>query len=600
MQALYKDRLALHEGESKRLKQRGRKFGAAQLAFFLSAIGCAVGYTLTEGLGVLWSLVALAMLLCYVVVRRMDEKNDGRLEKERRLCAVYRKELAWLVGDFSSFDDGARYVDPHHEYTFDMDVFGSQSLYHRLCRCATRGGADSLARLLSSSALGYAAKAGVDVCREAVGELENKEEWRADFMSYGVYGQIDTDKVAQSVVGIRAVSVSKWFASPLSLALACVVIVAFYAFILLAIFTPMSASLPVWCGIAMFFSCYALCGGPLRRASEAVGNLQKQMSAYVGMMQSIVSLDASAADNVRLKSMLGDGERGALSSLRELGSILSALDRRGNLLGTLIFDVLFLSDFFLVRRFLRWQCRHVGEMSGWLEAVSEMDARVSMATYCYVNQGLMIAPAIVEDEGVVLEARAMSHPFLGRKAVPNDFALSDGHFYIVTGANMAGKSTFLRSLGVNYILAMAGMPVFARGFRVSVFSLFCSMRTSDDLAHGISYFNAELLRLKQLLDLCRRNRRTLIILDEILKGTNSQDKLNGSRMFLEAVSKLPVTGVIATHDLELSKMSEKYPMRFHNHCFEIGLSEHVTYTYKITEGVARNQNATFLLRGIIG
>ena len=164
---------------------------------------------------------------------------------------------------------------------------------------------------------------------------------------------------------------------------------------------------------------------------------------------------------------------------------------------------------------------------------------------------------------------------------------------------MAGKSTFLRSVGVNYVLARNGMPVFADRLRVSCFSLFSSMRTTDDLTHGISYFNAELLRLKQLIDSCQRQSRTLIILDEILKGTNSLDKLNGSRLFLQAVAKLPVSGIIATHDLELSKMSDAFPARFHNYCFEIELGTAVTYTYKIIPGVARNQNATFLLEQML-
>ena len=165
---------------------------------------------------------------------------------------------------------------------------------------------------------------------------------------------------------------------------------------------------------------------------------------------------------------------------------------------------------------------------------------------------------------------------------------------------MAGKSTFLRSLGVNYILAMAGMPVFADSLRTSRFQLFSSMRTTDDLTHGISYFNAELLRLEQLLKYCESSKmRTLIILDEILKGTNSLDKLNGSRMFLEAISRQRVSGVIATHDLELSKMEQEHPDRFHNYCFEIDLGTDVTYTYKIQRGVARNQNATFLLNKIL-
>lgn len=188
----------------------------------------------------------------------------------------------------------------------------------------------------------------------------------------------------------------------------------------------------------------------------------------------------------------------------------------------------------------------------------------------------------------------------------NDFTIKDDNYYIITGANMAGKSTFLRSLGVNYILAMAGMPVFADQLKISRFRLFSSMRTTDDLTHGISYFNAELIRLEELLKFCKESGegnkeplRTLIILDEILKGTNSLDKLNGSRKFLEAIAKQPVSGIIATHDLELSKMENDASGKFHNYCFEIDLGTDVTYTYKIQKGVARNQNATFLLNKIL-
>ena len=150
---------------------------------------------------------------------------------------------------------------------------------------------------------------------------------------------------------------------------------------------------------------------------------------------------------------------------------------------------------------------------------------------------------------------------------------------------------------MNYILAMNGMPVFAERLTVSRFKLFSSMRTSDDLSHGISYFNAELLRLQQLLDYIQQP--SLLILDEILKGTNSLDKLNGSRMFLRAISDKPMAGIIATHDLELAKMEQESP-QFHNWCFEIALGTDVNYPYKITQGVARNQNATFLIKKMLG
>ena len=227
-----------------------------------------------------------------------------------------------------------------------------------------------------------------------------------------------------------------------------------------------------------------------------------------------------------------------------------------------------------------------------------MDANLSMATFKY-NHPEAVAAEIVESNYVIYTTEGLYHPFLGQKAVRNNFIIEDGKYYIITGANMAGKSTFLRSVGVNYVLAMTGMPVFAEHLQVSCFQLFSSMRTNDDLTHGISYFNAELLRLEQLIAFCKSRRKTLIILDEILKGTNSLDKLNGSRLFLETVSRLSVSGIIATHDLELSKLEDAQGNRFINYCFEIELNNEVTYTYKIARGVAQNQNATFLLKNIL-
>lgn len=245
-----------------------------------------------------------------------------------------------------------------------------------------------------------------------------------------------------------------------------------------------------------------------------------------------------------------------------------------------------------------WQKRNMEAMQVWIDAVSELDAMVSMATMRY-NEPQAVDADIVDTDKIIYEAKGLYHPFLGEKAVRNDFSVVDGNYYIITGANMAGKSTFLRSIGINYVMALCGMPVFAEKLRVSLYNLFSSMRTNDDLAHGISYFNAELLRLRQLLDNVKAAPRTLIILDEILKGTNSLDKLNGSRMFLEAIAKLPVSGIIATHDLELSKLADEYPSRFHNFCFEIKLSQNIIYSYKISPGTAKNQNATYLLKGIL-
>lgn len=597
--SFYKDKVDTLSSQIQYLRNKNKAFIAAELVTFLFAIALVAAFTAVVAVGT-WSLYLAAFsLVLYVGIRRKDVENSRRIDRLEALKRVYEKEVSYLHGDFSSFDDGERYADPKHAYTFDMDVFGPQSLYHRLCRAVTSGGADRLAEIFRTCALSAEAESEtVDRRREAIDELSEHESWRAEFLSYGQSERIDTAAVLKAFETMTHTPVPRMFRGGVALALAWLTVLGFWLSALFAVFGMVESNLPVWWGILQFAVVFLLTSGPLRHISQGVGQLHKQLKSYVSLMRMMVGLRLSAPGNKALIATLTGSGNNALRSFAEMEHILDGFDRRGNVLGMFLWNVLFLSDVFLVRRFLRWQSRYMNDIPAWIEAVNEMDARVSMSTFRY-NEPHGVAAEVVDADSVVYEAEGLYHPFLGENAVRNDVSLADRNYYIVTGANMAGKSTFLRSIGVNYILAMAGMPVFAARLRLSVFSLFSSMRTSDDLAGGVSYFNAELLRLKQLIESCKRSRRTLIILDEILKGTNSLDKLNGSRMFLEAISVLPVTGVIATHDLELSKMADVHPTRFHNYCFEIRLSDEITYTYKITPGMARNQNATYLLKGII-
>ena len=570
--------------EIAQLKQKSRLFVAGQIVFFLLFLAFLVLYTLVSW-GALPLVLSAVSLLLYALVRLMDVKNDEQVHRFSNLRNVYLHELSYLKGDFSCFDDGERYVDAHHPFTFDLDVFRKESLFQRINRTVTTGGSDWLAAQLSSVA-NRSARA------DAVDELASMEPWRATFMALGADGRIDSALIRQALQEIKSLQIPTFAAKRWTFGLAWLLIVGLFAAVVASVAGWVSAQLPLWWGILHFFGVFFVCSGACRVISKVVDKLHAQLQVYVELIRQVSETTAfTTPQNAAIVNVL----QGARQSFDQLNDILNGLDRRGNILGLFLMDALFLSDYFLVRRFLRWQRQYLGQVPVWIDAISEMDGLVSMATFRY-NEPQAGRAEVAASEEMVYEAVGLYHPFLGAKAVRNDFTLQHRHYYIITGANMAGKSTFLRALGINYILAMNGMPVFATSLRVSTYSLFSSMRTTDDLAHGISYFNAELLRLKQLLTACQHNSQTLIILDEILKGTNSVDKLNGSRLFLHAVSALPVTGVIATHDLELSKMEGE---RFHNYCFEIALGQDVTYSYKITPGIARNQNATFLLREIL-
>lgn len=626
----YQQSVDKYAAEVAALKRKNNGFITAELLSFGAILAFVICYIAIDEANSHWLWGAALSLIAYFQVRRLDDKNKERIEHLSALMRVYQNELTAMDGDFSPFEQGNQYQNPQHPYSLDLDVFGRDSLFNRICRTITTAGSDVLAENLSrENPLSKEELAKRTALQKEL--AEQGEDWRMEFFALGVknknevldgpartasysklnnlhvdmaaeptrrvigYQKIDSAAVADAMRKVSELAVPAWYGSKASVVVGYLLIIGVVTSVLLSVFGVVSVNVPIWWVMIQYMVVFFVCKRTLNKIDSHGGKLRCQLIAYSQILQLIARRNFHSELGKQMQADLSE----ALPSFAQLEKILKGYDRRGNFLGLFFTDAFMLSDFFLVRSFLKWKNTYVVKMEEWMDIVSELDAAVSMADFRY-NHPEATDAEIVDGSPVLFEAKKLYHPFLGAKAVKNDFTIHDDNYYIITGANMAGKSTFLRSLGVNYILAMSGMPVFAGSLKVSRFQLFSSMRTTDDLTHGISYFNAELLRLEQLMQFCKRGElRTLIILDEILKGTNSLDKLNGSRLFLEAISRMPVTGVIATHDLELSRMAESSPGRFHNYCFEIDLGTDVTYTYKIQPGVARNQNATFLLNKIL-
>lgn len=593
---LYKEQIAALAQSIGSLRAKSRVFVMAEVLSFAISIGFVVLFTILNDAS--WTLgAALCMLFLYFYIRNLDTKNDRKIADALALKLVYEKEVAYQTGDYTKFDAGERYLQPTHPFTFDLDVFGQGSLFQRINRTISSGGSDYLAESLSGK---WESLPTTEVLKhieqrvEAIGELAKNEPFLSQFKAQGAEKPIDTAAVKEAFGSIHALQIPSYFGNPTFRTLLYANLVGFYLSIFLSIGNFVPAFLPLWWGIFNFFLATFCTHKYIKLVNEAISKLKDQVRGYVNMASLIEKQSFTAAHLCELKANLS----GAMASFGQLERILQKIDNRSNEIGIVLFNCFGLLDITIIRHFLRWQRTYEPITDQWIGASSIFDALVSMATF-RLNEDKAEEATVVGDNEVSYKARSIYHPFLGEKAVRNNFDIQNHEYYIITGANMAGKSTFLRTLGVNYILAMNGLPVFAEEMRVSVFRLFTNMRTTDDLTHGISYFNAELLRLKQLIASLEPNVPSLIILDEILKGTNSLDKLNGSRLFLEYISERNVTGVIATHDLELSKLEDENPQRFHNYSFEIELGTDVTYTYKIGRGVARNQNATFLLKQIL-
>ena len=593
---LYKEQIAALAQSIGSLRAKSRVFVMAEVLSFAASIGFVVLFTVLNDAS--WTLgVALCVLFLYFYIRNLDTKNDRKITDAVALKLVYEKEVAYQTGDYTKFDAGERYLQPTHPFTFDLDVFGQGSLFQRINRTISSGGSDYLAESLSGK---WESLPTTELLKhieqrvEAIGELAKNEPFLSQFKAQGAEKPIDTAAVKEAFGSIHALQIPSYFGNPTFRILIYANLVGFYLSIFLSIGNFVPAFLPLWWGIFNFFLATFCTHKYIKLVNEAISKLKDQVRGYVNMASLIEKQSFTAAHLCELKANLS----GAMASFGQLERILQKIDNRSNEIGIVLFNCFGLLDITIIRHFLRWQRTYEPITDQWIGASSIFDALVSMATF-RLNEDKAEEATVVGDNEVSYKARSIYHPFLGEKAVRNNFDIQNHEYYIITGANMAGKSTFLRTLGVNYILAMNGLPVFAEEMRVSVFRLFTNMRTTDDLTHGISYFNAELLRLKQLIASLDPNVPSLIILDEILKGTNSLDKLNGSRLFLEYISERNVTGVIATHDLELSKLEDENPQRFHNYSFEIELGTDVTYTYKIGRGVARNQNATFLLKQIL-
>ena len=636
----YQQYVSRYAAEVAALKRKNTGFITGELLAFGGILAFLICYFALDGDTQNYLMGAALCLIAYLGIRRLDDKNKEKIEHLSALLKVYQDEIKAWEGDFSPFETGDSYQNPQHSYSFDLDVFGKSSLFNRICRTITSGGSEALARNLTRETplnmedikrrrdlqkeLAGEEFAGKESAKEELaGEGEN---WRMEFLALGeknrsqnadgrmVNGKmkkIDSAAVVDAMQKVSKMEVPAWFGSPVSLVIGWLMIIGVIGSVILSICNMVSVDFALWWVLVQYMVVFFVCKQTLDKIDSNGGKLRHQLIAYAQILQLINRRNFHSELGKEMQNSLAD----ALPSFAQLEKILKGYDRRGNFLGLFFTDAFMLSDFFLVRSFLKWKNTYMVKMEEWMHIISEMDAMVSMADFRYNHPEAEEAEFISGSPEIVFEGKNLYHPFLGAKAVKNDFTIKDDNYYIITGANMAGKSTFLRSLGVNYILAMAGMPVFADQLKISRFRLFSSMRTTDDLTHGISYFNAELIRLEELLKFCKESAegmfckesiagnkeslRTLIILDEILKGTNSLDKLNGSRKFLEAIAKQPVSGIIATHDLELSKMENDASGKFHNYCFEIDLGTDVTYTYKIQKGVARNQNATFLLNKIL-
>ncbi|UJF30821.1 DNA mismatch repair protein MutS [Kaistella sp. 97-N-M2] len=485
-----------------------------------------------------------------------------------------------------------------HPFAKDLDILGKNSLFSYLNYAETPLGKAKLKDFLLNLSV---EKAQIILRQKSIAELSEKTSWNIHFLtlakSMEIGGEIKHPENAKTV-----------FISPLLGKIITIAVpVLTFGTLILALFTAISGAVIglLFAGIFIIsrIALY-LYRRKMLALEEKLSFNSAQYEQFLNVFAHIEKENFTESLNQTLQNKLRSGRsKSSRKEIEKLARLLRNYESGQSNIG-LILNNFFLWNLNFTLK-IEKQFEAIGEdLPLWFEAFAEFEALISLALFRFKNPDYILPK--INDGSFKFKAEELVHPLLFQPhVVSNDFTIGQNtEISIVTGANMTGKSTFLRTVGINLVLAMAGCPVAAREFSFIPMQLFTSMRTSDSLSDGTSYFNAEILRLRKLVENLEKGEPQFIILDEILKGTNSQDKLAGSELFLEKLmkSKALFSCLIATHDLDLTKIEDRFPLKIKNYCFELqNINGELETDYQLQNGVTKSMNAIYLMRkfGII-
>ena len=540
-------------------------------------------------------IITALFAIPFVVLLFITAQLTSRKEYAEELITLCEKELKGLDYDFSGFDGASGKINSAHSFSLDLDLFGNQSVFQSLNRCVTYGGREKLADWMQNP---LTFKQDIELRQKAINELSELTTLRQHFIVLGSLKQGKKEDV--NILNRLMDSGSK-------------MIEAYWKII--------SYIVPaIWIGLTVgayleyinlgilsfaFIISAIIANAKVKRVNkwhQKTGSIVKILETYVQLIKIIEEQPFKAEILNDIKKQFVTGNLKAYESIRKISSILSRLDQRSNMLVAII-NLFTLREIRITIELEEWVETNKDSIEIWLDALAGFDALCSLGGFAF-NHPDYCYPQI-EDTYFRFTGKGIGHPLMPRQqCVRNDISIdSEGRFMVVTGANMAGKSTYLRTVGVNYLLACVGAPVWAEELTVSPASLVTSLRTSDSLTANESYFFAELKRLKMIIDRLQNGEKLFIILDEILKGTNSTDKQKGSLALIRQFISYRTCGIIATHDLVLGSLQKEFPENIGNFRFEADISDNeLIFTYKLREGIAENMNACFLMMkmGITG
>ena len=568
------------EKEAKVLKIKSARLSTFRLVVFLG-----ISFLIYSFLGVYPLVFIIAFFGASFFAFLISKQNT--LKRERSIVAekikINTTEIRVLNRDFYHLETGETFINPAHFYSNDIDLFGKGSFFQYLNRTKTNDGKVFLANTLTENKT-----TSILEKQQALKELSNKVVWRQHFTTLA------------SLISVKNTSnaIVNWISSYAAVLPKYVrkiqIVFSVISFVLIALYSFGFASFTyvlIWFFIGLFIT-----GRFFKKTQNLyteADNVREIFQQYYPLLNEIENTVFTSKTLKEKQQIITSEDKKAGVIFKEFARILDAFDQRNNIVISIIGNGLFLSEIYNAYKVEKWISRYQHIVKKWFHVVAFFDAENSLANF-HFNHPKFIFPEITSEKKVI-SATDLGHPLLKiENRIDNNFTINKEEFFIVTGANMAGKSTFLRTVSLSIIMANCGLPVCATSFKYAPIKLITSMRTADSLTEDESYFYSELKRLKFIIDEIKEI-DYFIILDEILKGTNSKDKAIGSKKFVEKLSNSKSTGIIATHDVSLCALENEF-IDIKNYYFDAEIVNNELYfDYILKKGVCKNMNASFLL-----
>ena len=588
LKAIYEQRKTTYSTQQGEKAKRIWQIGTARLVVFGGMVYCLVRLFGASFEEMLWWWLFLGILPFFIALLRWHQIEIDAKALLDQLVQLNERELAALAGAIDDWAGGEAYLDPSHPFSGDLDLFGPNSLFAHLDRTATARGQQRLVAQLTQPLQDVAA---IQERQQTLQALAPLLDFRQGFMAKG--GMVEDSlrdaerleawaseptRLQQSWVW----KITRWVMPALGIAALVYVVLTLNVRPFLAV-------------VAINMLLLRLLYAYTNAEHQLLGKRQSVLRLYVTLLKETQAQNfPPTATLQRIQQTTADAQQG----LEQLTKIVSYFDQRLNILVGLGLNLLVLYDLHCLFGLEKWKAQYQTQLKPWLLDVAELDALISWSTWVY-NHPNFNFPQLEKSEQLFMQATALGHPLIpASERVDNDVDLGNPQaVYVGTGSNMAGKSTFLRAVALNVLLAQCGAPVCAQAMRCSIMRLWTSMRVQDSVQQNTSYFQAELLRLQAIIQHLQSAVPTFLILDEILKGTNSDDKLLGSQLLVQYFLTFRCLALVATHDLELGELADSLPEAIQNLCFESTIeAEQLHFDYRLREGIAKNKNATFLMR----